>query len=176
MYIYLPIAEQPINAFIVLGIGWLVGIIMGMVGIGGGFLLTPLMIFFGIPSPVAVASVANQLVAPSVSGVLSHWKSGNVDFKMGTILLVGGVIGSSIGVLIFNILNAIGQLDLVIKLGIELNNECLFSFKQSKAPAFTNPSNCSLFISFGLTLFKKSLIDLNLPFFVLSLTIFETAS
>ena len=116
MYIYLPIAEQPINAFIVLGIGWLVGIIMGMVGIGGGFLLTPLMIFFGIPSPVAVASVANQLVAPSVSGVLSHWKSGNVDFKMGTILLVGGVIGSSIGVLIFNILNAIGQLDLVIKL------------------------------------------------------------
>ena len=104
MYIYLPIAEQPINAFIVLGIGWLVGIIMGMVGIGGGFLLTPLMIFFGIPSPVAVASVANQLVAPSVSGVLSHWKSGNVDFKMGTILLVGGVIGSSIGVLIFNIL------------------------------------------------------------------------
>ena len=116
MYIYLPIAEQPINAFIVLGIGWLVGIIMGMVGIGGGFLLTPLRIFFGIPSPVAVASVANQLVAPSVSGVLSHWKSGNVDFKMGTILLVGGVIGSSIGVLIFNILNAIGQLDLVIKL------------------------------------------------------------
>ena len=116
MYIYLPIAEQPINAFIVLGIGWLVGIIMGMVGIGGGFLLTPLMILFRIPSPVAVASVANQLVAPSVSGVLSHWKSGNVDFKMGTILLVGGVIGSSIGVLIFNILNAIGQLDLVIKL------------------------------------------------------------
>ena len=116
MYIYLPIAEQPINAFIVLGIGWLIGIIMGMVGIGGGFLLTPLMIFFGIPSPVAVASVANQLVAPSVSGVLSHWKSGNVDFKMGTILLVGGVFGSSIGVLIFNLLNHIGQLDLVIKL------------------------------------------------------------
>ena len=71
MHIYLPIAEQPINAFIVIGIGSLVGIIMGMVGIGGGFLLTPLMIFLGIPSPVAVASVANQLVAPSVSGVLS---------------------------------------------------------------------------------------------------------
>ena len=116
MYIYLPIAEQPVNAFIVLGVGWLIGIIMGMVGIGGGFLLTPLMIFFGIPSPVAVASVANQLVAPSVSGVLSHWKSGNVDFKMGTILLIGGVFGSSIGVLIFNLLNNIGQLDLVIKL------------------------------------------------------------
>ncbi len=116
MYIYLPIAEQPINAFIVLGIGSLVGMIMGMVGIGGGFLLTPLMIFFGIPSPVAVASVANQLVAPSVSGVLSYWKSSNVDFKMGIILLIGGVIGSSIGVLIFNFLNNLGQLDLVIKL------------------------------------------------------------
>ncbi len=116
MHIYLPIAEQPINAFIVIGIGSLVGVIMGMVGIGGGFLLTPLMIFLGIPSPVAVASVANQLVAPSVSGVLSYWKSSNVDFKMGIILLVGGFIGSSIGVLIFNFLNNIGQLDLVIKL------------------------------------------------------------
>ena len=116
MYIYLPIAEQPINSLIVLGIGGFVGIIMGMVGIGGGFLLTPLMIFFGIPSPVAVASVANQLVAPSVSGVLSHWKLGNVDFKMGSILLIGGVLGSSIGVIIFNFLNNAGQLDLVIKL------------------------------------------------------------
>ena len=120
MYIYLPIAEQPINALIVLGIGSLVGIIMGMVGIGGGFLLTPLMIFFGIPSPVAVASVANQLVAPSVSGVLSYWKSSNVDFKMGIILLIGGVIGSSIGVLIFNFLNNLGHLDLVIKLSYVL--------------------------------------------------------
>ena len=116
MYIYLPIAEQPINSLIILGIGSLIGIIMGMVGVGGGFLLTPLMIFFGIPSPVAVASVANQLVAPSVSGVLSYWKSSNVDFKMGIILLIGGVIGSSIGVLIFNFLNYLGQLDLVIKL------------------------------------------------------------
>ena len=116
MYIYLPIAEQPINSLIVLGIGTIIGIIMGLVGIGGGFLLTPLMIFFGIPSPVAVASVANQLVAPSVSGVMSYWKSGNVDIKMGIILLIGGVIGSSIGVLIFNYLNELGQLDLVIKL------------------------------------------------------------
>ena len=70
MYIYLPIAEQPIHALVVLGIGWLIGVIMGMVGIGGGFLLTPLMIFFGIPSPVAVASVANQIVAPSVLSLI----------------------------------------------------------------------------------------------------------
>ena len=73
------------------------------------------MMFLGIPPPVAVASVANQLVAPSVSGVLSHWKRGNVDFKMGTVLLLGGVVGSSIGVVIFNFLGKIGQLDLVIK-------------------------------------------------------------
>ena len=116
MYIYLPIAEQPIHSLVILGVGSIIGFIMGLVGVGGGFLLTPLMMFLGIPPPVAVASVANQLVAPSVSGVLSHWKSGNVDFKMGGILLAGGVVGSSLGVLLFSILRDIGQIDLVIKL------------------------------------------------------------
>ena len=115
MYIYLPIAEQPIHSLAILGVGTFLGLIMGLVGVGGGFLLTPIMMFLGIPPPVAVASVANQLVAPSVSGVLSHWKRGNVDFKMGTVLLLGGVVGSSIGVVIFNFLGKIGQLDLVIK-------------------------------------------------------------
>ena len=115
MYIYLPIAEQPIHSLTILGVGALLGLIMGLVGVGGGFLLTPIMMFLGIPPPVAVASVANQLVAPSVSGVLSHWKRSNVDFKMGTVLLVGGVVGSSIGVLLFNFLGKIGQLDFVIK-------------------------------------------------------------
>ena len=115
MYIYLPIAEQPIHALVILGVGAFLGLIMGLVGVGGGFLLTPIMIFLGIPPPVAVASVANQLVAPSVSGVLSHWKRSNVDFKMGTVLLLGGVVGSSIGVLLFNFLGKIGQLDFVIK-------------------------------------------------------------
>ena len=115
MYIYLPIAEQPIHSLAILGIGAFLGLIMGLVGVGGGFLLTPLMIFLGIPPPVAVASVANQLVAPSVSGVLSHWKRSNVDFKMGTVLLLGGIVGSSIGVIIFNFLGKIGQLDFVIK-------------------------------------------------------------
>ena len=115
MYIYLPIAEQPIHSLIIIGVGSIIGFIMGLVGVGGGFLLTPIMIFLGIPSPVAVASVANQLVAPSISGVLSHWKKGNVDFKMGTVLLVGGVLGSSIGVILFNYLAKIGQLDLVIR-------------------------------------------------------------
>ena len=115
MYIYLPIAEQPIHALAILGVGAFLGLIMGLVGVGGGFLLTPIMMFLGIPPPVAVASVANQLVAPSVSGVLSHWKRSNVDFKMGTVLLLGGVVGSSIGVLLFNFLGKIGQLDFVIK-------------------------------------------------------------
>ena len=115
MYIYLPIAEQPIHSLAILGIGAFLGLIMGLVGVGGGFLLTPLMMFLGIPPPVAVASVANQLVAPSVSGVLSHWKRSNVDFKMGTVLLLGGIVGSSIGVLLFNFLGKMGQLDLVIK-------------------------------------------------------------
>ena len=116
MYIYLPIAEQPIHSLAILGVGAFLGLIMGLVGVGGGFLLTPIMMFLGIPPPVAVASVANQLVAPSVSGVLSHWKRNNVDFKMGTVLLLGGVAGSSIGVLLFNFLGKIGQLDFVIKL------------------------------------------------------------
>ena len=115
MYIYLPIAEQPIHSLAILGVGAFLGLIMGLVGVGGGFLLTPIMMFLGIPPPVAVASVANQLVAPSVSGVLSHWKRSNVDFKMGTVLLLGGIAGSSIGVLLFNFLGKIGQLDLVIK-------------------------------------------------------------
>ena len=115
MYIYLPIAEQPIHSLVILGVGAFLGLIMGLVGVGGGFLLTPIMMFLGIPPPVAVASVANQLVAPSVSGVLSHWKRSNVDFKMGTVLLLGGVAGSSIGVILFNFLGKIGQLDFVIK-------------------------------------------------------------
>tara|TARA_B100000886_G_scaffold292639_1_gene218540 strand:+ start:36 stop:989 length:954 start_codon:yes stop_codon:yes gene_type:complete len=115
MYIYLPIAEQPIHSLAILGIGAFLGLVMGLVGVGGGFLLTPLMMFLGIPPPVAVASVANQLVAPSVSGVLSHWKRSNVDFKMGTVLLLGGIVGSSIGVILFNFLGKIGQLDFVIK-------------------------------------------------------------
>ena len=115
MYIYLPIAEQPIHSLVILSIGAFLGLVMGLVGVGGGFLLTPLMMFLGIPPPVAVASVANQLVAPSVSGVLSHWKRSNVDFKMGTVLLLGGIVGSSIGVVLFNFLGKIGQLDFVIK-------------------------------------------------------------
>tara|TARA_B100001093_G_scaffold59492_1_gene50233 strand:+ start:389 stop:1252 length:864 start_codon:yes stop_codon:yes gene_type:complete len=93
-----------------------IGFLSGLFGVGGGFLMTPLLIFIGVPAPVAVGTEANQIVASSVSGVLAHWRRNNVDFKMGSILLVGGFFGSSAGVVLFKYLQFIGQIDLVIKL------------------------------------------------------------
>ncbi len=116
MQIYLPIAEMSVNIFLILGMGGAVGFLSGLFGVGGGFLMTPLLIFLGIPSPVAVATEANQIVASSVSGVLAHWRRGNVDFQMGFALLAGGVLGSSAGVWLFTVLRGLGQIDLVIKL------------------------------------------------------------
>ena len=101
---------------IIIGLGGGVGFLSGLFGVGGGFLMTPLLIFFGVPPVVAVATEANQIVASSVSGVLAHMLRSNVDFKMGTILLVGGVIGSTLGVFLFAFLRELGQIDLVIKL------------------------------------------------------------
>lgn len=116
MQIYLPIAEVSVNIFLILGMGGGVGFLSGLFGVGGGFLMTPLLIFIGIPPAVAVATEANQIVASSVSGVLAHWKRGNVDVKMGVLLLIGGVIGSTFGVWLFTFLKSLGQIDLVIKL------------------------------------------------------------
>ncbi|MGH6931097.1 MAG: sulfite exporter TauE/SafE family protein, partial [Dongiaceae bacterium] len=116
MQIYLPIAEISLNIFLLLGIGGAVGFLSGMFGVGGGFLLTPILIFIGVPPTVAVATQANQVVASSVSGVLAHWSKDNVDFKMGAVLLVGGIIGSTVGVVIFTLLKSIGQVELVISL------------------------------------------------------------
>ncbi len=116
MQIYLPIAEMSVSVFLLLGLGGAVGFLSGLFGVGGGFLMTPLLIFIGVPPPVAVATEANQLVAASVSGMLAHWRRGNVDFKMGGVLLTGGFLGSSFGVLLYTQLRAIGQLDLVITL------------------------------------------------------------
>ena len=115
MAIYLPIAEMSVNIFLILGMGGIVGFLSGVFGVGGGFLMTPLLIFTGIPPAVAVATEANQIVAASISGVLAHWKRGNVDFKMGGILLLGGIVGSSLGVLLFTFLRNLGQIDIVIK-------------------------------------------------------------
>src|SRR5262252_421578 len=114
MDIYLPIAEVSLDIFVLLGLGAAVGFLSGVFGVGGGFLLTPLLIFIGVPPTVAVASSANQLVGASVAGVLAHWRRGNVDFKMGYVLLVGGLAGSVLGVWIFTLLKRLGQVELTI--------------------------------------------------------------
>ncbi len=116
MQIYLPVAELSVDVFLLLGMGAGVGVLSGLFGVGGGFLMTPLLIFIGIPPAVAVASEANQLVATSVSGVLAHWRRGGVDFKMGMVLLAGGVLGSGLGVWLFKLLRGLGQIDLAISL------------------------------------------------------------
>ncbi|MDV4168630.1 sulfite exporter TauE/SafE family protein [Rhodovulum sp. FJ3] len=116
MQIYLPIAEVSVNAFLLLGLGGLVGILSGMFGVGGGFLMTPLMFFIGIPPAVAVATGANQIVASSFSGVLAHLRRRTVDLRMGGVLLIGGLIGAGFGVYIFNLLREMGQVDLLVRL------------------------------------------------------------
>jgi uncharacterized protein len=114
--IYLPIAEMSVNAFVLLAMGAAVGFLSGMFGVGGGFLITPLLIFYNIPPAIAVATGANQVIASSFSGALAHFKRGTLDFKLGTVLLAGGIFGSSFGTLVFAFLRRIGQLDLVISL------------------------------------------------------------
>ena len=116
MTIYLPIAELSVNVFIILGMGAAVGFLSGMFGVGGGFLITPLLIFYNIPPVVAVATGANQVVASSVSGAISHFRRGTLDMKLGTVLLIGGLVGATIGVYIFSWLRRQGQLDLIISL------------------------------------------------------------
>jgi uncharacterized membrane protein YfcA len=114
LQIYLPIAEVSLNVVVLLAIGGGVGLLSGLFGVGGGFLMTPLLIFIGVPPAIAVATQSNQVVAASVSGVLAHWSRDNVDFKMGGVLLAGGVLGSSLGVIAFGVLRHFGQIDLVI--------------------------------------------------------------
>ncbi|MCA0918962.1 sulfite exporter TauE/SafE family protein [Pseudooceanicola nanhaiensis] len=116
MTIYLPIAEVSVNAYLLLGIGGLVGVLSGMFGVGGGFLITPLLFFVGIPPAVAVATSANQIVASSVSALFAHLRRKSVDFQMGSVLLIGGLVGSALGIFIFNMLKAIGQVDLLVQL------------------------------------------------------------
>ncbi len=116
LQIYLPIAEMSVNILTILLLGGMTGILSGMFGVGGGFLITPLLIFIGVPPTVAVATSANQIVASSVSGFITHWRRQTVDFKMGNLLLVGGFIGSVIGIWLFKWLQTLGQIDLVISL------------------------------------------------------------
>jgi uncharacterized membrane protein YfcA len=114
--VYLPIAELSVNILIILGMGAAVGFLSGMFGVGGGFLITPLLIFYNIPPVVAVATGANQVVASSMSGALSHFRRGTLDVKLGTVLLFGGLAGATVGIWIFALLRSVGQLDLVISL------------------------------------------------------------
>ncbi len=116
MQIYLPIAEVSVDVFLLLAMGGAVGFLSGVFGVGGGFLMTPLLIFAGIPPAVAVATQSNNVIASSVSGVLAHMQRGNVDFVMGGILTLGGFLGSFLGVLLFKLLRDLGQIDLVISL------------------------------------------------------------
>ncbi|MCA0939707.1 sulfite exporter TauE/SafE family protein [Salipiger pacificus] len=116
MQIYLPIAEVSVNVFLLFGLGGIVGILSGMFGVGGGFLITPLLFFMGIPPAVAVATGANQIVASSISGVLAHFKRKTVDLRMGLVLLAGGLVGAALGVWIFNLLKELGQVDLLVRL------------------------------------------------------------
>ena len=116
MQIYLPVAEVSVNIFLLFGLGGTVGILSGMFGVGGGFLMTPMLFFIGIPPVVAVATEANQIVAASISGALAHFQRRAVDLRMGFVLLIGGLFGASTGVAIFNWLKELGHVDLLVQL------------------------------------------------------------
>lgn len=141
MQIYLPIAEVSVDAFVLLGLGGIVGMMSGLFGVGGGFLITPLLFFVGVPPTVAVATGANQVVASSVSGVLAHLRRKTVDLRMGTVLLVGGLAGSSAGILVFNALSELGLIDFVVQIsyvaflgivGLLMLQESLRSLRRAK--------------------------------------------
>lgn len=117
MQIYLPIAELSVNLFFLVGIGGAVGFLSGLFGVGGGFLLTPLLIFSGVPTSVAVSSVTGQVVAASTSGALSHYRRGGIDLHLAMYLILSGILGAFGGVATFSVLRANGQLDLVIAVG-----------------------------------------------------------
>ncbi|MDL1970035.1 MAG: sulfite exporter TauE/SafE family protein [Candidatus Desulfofervidaceae bacterium] len=141
-WLYLPIAGNSVNILLLFGLGGLVGLLSGLFGVGGGFLMTPLLIMIGIPPTVAAASDSNQIVAASTSGCYAHYKLGNVDFKMGSLLLIGGIIGGTVGVKFIQILRAMGNADFVIKItyvimlggiGGYMFYESLQNLKKSKA-------------------------------------------
>ncbi len=112
---YLPIAEVSVNIYSLVGIGFAIGWLSGLLGVGGGFLLTPMLMFLGIPAPITVATLPSQIAGQSFAGVITHFSKQNVDIKMGLILIVGGFLGSSTGVYIFSLLKQLGQIDLIIR-------------------------------------------------------------
>lgn len=144
MYMYLPIALTSVNYFLVVGLGLAVGLLSGLFGVGGGFLMTPLLMMIGIPPTIAAATDANQIVAASASGTFAHWRLGNVDYKMGLYLLIGGFIGGAFGVHIIKIMRATGGADFLIKItyvimlgvvGTFMFFESLLALRKQKAAA-----------------------------------------
>jgi uncharacterized protein len=139
---YLPIAEITVNVFVIVGMGAAVGFLSGMFGVGGGFLITPLLIFYNIPPAVAVATGANQVIAASFSGALAHYKRGTVDLKLGAMLIAGGVCGSVVGVGLYTLLRRLGQLDLAVSMlyvvmlgtvGVLMMNESLRAMRRVRS-------------------------------------------
>jgi len=121
MDVYLPIANLSVNGLYIVLLGGLTGILSGLFGVGGGFLTTPLLIFYGIPPTVAAASAATQVTGASVSGVLAHSKRGGVDYRMGMVMVGGGVVGALFGAVLFRLLQALGQIDVVINSSSDLD-------------------------------------------------------
>ena len=147
MDIYLPIAGQSVNALFIVALGFLVGVLSGMFGVGGGFLTTPLLIFYGIPPPIAVASAATQITGASVSGAMVHLRRGGVDLKMGGVMIVGGLAGSVVGAALFRLLQTSGQIDVVIgflyvvilaSIGILMLKDALVALGYVRAPEQTD--------------------------------------
>ena len=166
MHLYLPVALTSINILVPVGLGLAVGLLSGLFGVGGGWLMTPLLIMFGIPSTVAAATDSNQIVAASSSGTYAHWKVGNVDFKMGAYLLVGGFAGGLFGVQAMKILKATGNADFVIKMtyvimlgiiGGYMFYESFSSMKKKKAPAAADASKAKSAGESGMVRFLASL-------------------
>lgn len=114
MDVYLPIANLSVNGLVIVGLGALTGLLSGMFGVGGGFLTTPLLIFYGVPPTVSAASAASQVTGASVSGMFAHYRRGGVDFQIGAVMVAGGILGTGIGAALFNLLTALGQIDTVI--------------------------------------------------------------
>jgi len=182
MLIHLPIADITVNILTLLGLGGLGGVLAGMFGIGGGFLVTPLLMFIGIPPAVAVATATNQIIASSVSGFLAHWHRNNVDIKMGIYLLIGGLIGSLFGVQLFTKLKNIGQIDLAISLfyvfflgiiGILMAIESGRSIMNTKKGQVSSSKKTSKFdklrsLPYAVTKFERSELEISLflPIFV----------
>ena len=149
-HMYLPIAGNSVNILTIFGLGGFVGFLSGIFGVGGGFLMTPLLIMFGIPATVAAASDSNQIVGASTSGTLAHWRLGNVDFKMGILLMIGGILGGTIGVQIIKILRAMGNADFMISItyvimlggvGSYMFVESMQGLKKTKNPEDSNTTS-----------------------------------